>query len=727
MSSPSSLDPAPADQIGASGGPSACGACGVVNPSVAPFCAGCGHALQEPCGKCTQPVQLSQAFCGNCGNDLKAAVARRRGLLETKVADAIVAAKERDFERATGLLAVVTREKDFRFRDVVAKAEIARSKVDSVAIQESASASERLTAAKDAFGRNDLSRVIELLDSLPKKLLTPDAETLLKTSRDRLRQTEQAEASLHEAFEKRDWAAAGVILDTVMGLKPDDAAVAKLARKVGAKLIKNASALCESHKYSAAGQLLDCVPANSRDQAFTTLCETVNRMQWLSSQFDGEPLCTPTLGRLAKRWVEDSAGDPKAGAMLKRISETIKGPRRDRRNLFAPLEDEANHPTQGAIGILAHPECIDIGKNQTFRANPGQFNVAIGLALQGLGLGRVNEDFTTKKGLLKRLGRKKTGGCWGPDIGSWAIKAVRLEKNGEGLPALTHCEILPLDNPLTRDLTDEQTRQSIGEAVARFVDRNRPDSDAVWAGIPARELVSRFIQLPPVPDKQAKTLFENEMAAQIPLPLDEISRVTWLADRPTEQTAHLGRPALVAAAKQQFVNRYLETLEGAGLTVTGLQATSIALVNFLAEEFRDLLSPADPSDDAAASDDPRSLPTVTYFDCGAEMTTVLRVNSRSSWFWTFESGGNEFTRLLCRSTKVVHSDAERLKRHPAELVDPATQYGVVEQRIDEIRTRIDKAVSQQTDGRDGTDGGQSWCGGGGVFTHGWIKRVLCGR
>ncbi|MCA9137693.1 MAG: hypothetical protein KDB00_13070 [Planctomycetales bacterium] len=697
-----------------------CGACNAGNPAGGQFCASCGHALYEPCGECTKPVLLSQSFCGSCGADLLAAVAKRKVSMEAKIAEAISATKERNFDRAKELLAVVAREKDFRFSDVVGNAKVAQKKIESIAVQESASASDRIAAAQEAYECGDSVRVVELLGTLSPNLLTPEATSNLKRSQTRLDQIADADKSLQEAFQKRDWAASGVIIDRMMELKPDDESISNLALKVGKKLISKAESLRESHKYGAAANLLECVPGNARNEAFSRLQGIVDRNVWLSGQFKDEPLATPTLGRLAKSWVEQSGGDPQATAMLNRISKRIREPKSTSRDLFPPLFGSCQSWVGGKVGVLAFPACIDAENEKQYRSLSGQFNVAIGLAMQGLGLGRIKEDFSPKKGLLKRLSRKKTERCWGLDVGASGLKAVCLEAVENGNPKLVECYKLAFDAPMLRGGTDSSVDDVIREGVEKFLSEHDVETTPVWVSFPARELVSRFVKLPPVADKQANVLFDKEVETRIPLPLDEVCCVRWIAPYPDDEKTTIGRPAFVSAAKKQFVDRYLENLGEAGLTVAGLQATPLALINFASREFADLFE-AEPGEDHFET----KLPTVALFDCGAEMTIVLLISGASCWFWSFESGGNEFTRLLSRATTTTHSEAEKLKRNPASLERPDVQFEMVEARIEEMHGRLQKVVSDVLKEYEEFEIQQTWACGGGSLTHGWIKRILC--
>lgn len=700
-----------------------CGACGKTNPPEGQFCAACGHSLYEPCAGCTKPVSLSQAFCGNCGCDLVAATRGKIAELEAKIATAIKSAKQRDFEHARVMLDAVLREKDYRFREIVSQAETARKKINQVAEQEFGSATERIEQAIAAHEKGDAVKVVELLGGLAPKLLTPKAAEILAQSRTLLEQLGDSQSSLQEAFEKRDWATSGAILDRMLRLQPDDESVARLATKVGKKLISKAHTLRESHKYHAAASMLDCVPANARDDDYLRLHDYIESIRWLSDQFGGEPFATPTLGRLAKAWVERSSGDPQGLAILKRLSRHIKEPKDSSRELY-PWFDSATHSwVGGRIGILAYPASVATEKLAESRSAPGQFNVAIGLALQGLGVARVGEDFTTKKGLLSRFGRKKATGCWGIDVGASGIKAVYLTLNEEGQIQLQRCCYQPFKSTLTRSVNEADTSKIIRNAIETFLEKTNLQQEPVWVSFPARELVSRFVKLPPVNDKQARHLFDREVESRIPLPLDEVVCVRWMAELPDDELATIGRPAFVSAAKKQFIDRYLANLEAAGLTVSGLQAAPIALINLVDHEFADQVQFDGLDEDAKDI----KLPTVALADCGAETTTVLFVSSHSCWFWSFESGGEDFTRLIARATQTTHCDAERIKRDLSTLERPDVQYQTVEQKMDEMHGRISKLILDTLNEHKEFDLQQTWCCGGGVRTHGWIRRILCKR
>jgi Tfp pilus assembly PilM family ATPase len=252
--------------------------------------------------------------------------------------------------------------------------------------------------------------------------------------------------------------------------------------------------------------------------------------------------------------------------------------------------------------------------------------------------------------------------------------------------------------------------------------------------------VSRFVRLPPVKDKAALLLVQQEVDQKIPIESDELAIVRWIAEL-DEDELH-GRPAVITAAKTNAIQERLDLLSQAGLNVSGLQADPVALTNFAAYEFAELwadhqeVAEIDDSDnDADAEDQPQeddstelgpSSPTVAMVDCGASTTSLILVSGEAHWSWTIETGGEDLTSRLARSTKTKHSEAEQLKRNPAALTTPARQYKFIEDRQEELRSRLQTSLAEAIKQNPGFDVVQTWCFGGACLSHGWFRRMMLG-
>ncbi|MEM1068577.1 MAG: pilus assembly protein PilM, partial [Planctomycetota bacterium] len=205
---------------------------------------------------------------------------------------------------------------------------------------------------------------------------------------------------------------------------------------------------------------------------------------------------------------------------------------------------------------------------------------------------------------------------------------------------------------------------------------------------------------------------------KIPIPVEDLATVRWMAEL-NEESVH-GRAAVVTAARRQVIEDRISQWDALGLEVDGLQADTLALVNFLAFEFADAL-PDVMDDESVHRED---APAIALIDAGASATNLIVVSGESHWVWTMESGGEDITSLVARATKKTLSDAEKLKRNPADLKHPARQYKLVEQRQEEVRSRLETAFADglQQDGRFAIE--QSYCCGGASMGHGWVRRLM---
>ncbi|MFU7557401.1 pilus assembly protein PilM [Roseiconus sp. JC912] len=709
-----------------------CGKCQTANVSSSQFCAECGHTLYEKCIGCDKPVLLTQAFCGSCGQDLRVAIGKRKQQLEQKLADAVASTKNADYERARALLAaVISKESDYRFNDIVANAKVALEKIEQIASQLTTNASESIKAAKAAFESEDYKKAVLLLQNLPEKLLTDDARRILEKSQLTIQQSEFATNELRKAIEARDYAAAGQHLELLLEQQPENQKYQRLAKQVGEKLQQKAERRLDQNRYRAAMELLNSVPGFSRDDKHTALVERSEKLLWISQQFAGEPFATPSLGRLAKRWCEIAPADAKAKEALTIIAKRIKAERQDPRSLFATRGPKAHSRIGGDLNVLAFPKCVQGFDHPEIQRAPAECNVALGLALQGLGEAPITDQFfQPKQGLLGRLRRKKQNRCWGFDIGSSSIHAVCLQRNDEdGSISIVDGFVKRFDNLGAQLKGGDLNQDWLKESITEFIEGRDLTEVPVWVSLRGRELVTRFVQLPPVNDKQAKLLFEREIKDRIPVELDDVVLVKWLCELPDDEDHGIGRPSFVAAAKKSHLDPFVAMLESAGLTVSGIQAAPIALMNLAAVEFKELISgPTDDQDKPSVDADDRvgqpQLPAVALVDAGAETTTLCFVSARAYWFWTIESGGGEFTRMIARSSQKTHAEAEQLKRDVASIDRPHLVMEPVELRLDELRSRLEKIVMDAKKTGAPFDVLQTWCCGGGCKLHGWIKAIL---
>jgi Tfp pilus assembly PilM family ATPase len=255
--------------------------------------------------------------------------------------------------------------------------------------------------------------------------------------------------------------------------------------------------------------------------------------------------------------------------------------------------------------------------------------------------------------------------------------------------------------------------------IQKFLQAKQLEDQSVWVNLSGSHTVNRFVRLPPVKDKESRKLLVTEVKQLIPIPLDELSMACWI--RHLDDEVIIGRPGVVTAARKSIVTARMELLEACGLKLDGLQSDTVALANFGAHEF----APVWASVDAKPSSGEELLKrAVVMVDCGASATNLVIVSGESQWYWTLETGGEDLTALLSRTSKLTNEEAEKLKRNPAALSSPAKQYELIEQRLDEVRARLSTIASDGMRQNSDWKVIQTWCMGGGWQAHQWIRRVI---
>ncbi len=703
-----------------------CGGCSQVSTAEAKFCGGCGESLFESCQGCGKPVLLTQKFCGSCGSNLKQSLQQRLEKIHSSLAEAVQLAKSHKYDQSILLLKRAAHPADYRFKELASQAEAAIAKVEGLRDCATASAATLANQAKAAFDQDQKADAARLVQQIPEPLRDDASKQMLASSVAYLNQASTLVAELQTSIKDKNWTLAGSLLQQAIELAPADPRFKKLGAQVSAKLYQQSESHFQKCKYPLAAESLASVPEFCRRNDHDEKQSTADGLVWLSEQFDAEPFATANLGRLAVRLTKEAPHDEAAKTLVKKLAAQFKQPAESPRHPWAAWKASPKSWFGGPAGMLAYPQSVAFEQDSALRKVPGRFSVAIGLAMQGLGLGRVKENFVESKGLFSGFGRRKISSAWGIDIGSSSIGAVLLEQNDKGDLVVRQSYYQTFDAPTCRAGREQQTDQVITAAIEQLVAELELDDIPVWVNFPAAELVTRFVCLPPLADKQAANLLKTEVEQRIPMPIEDLRLVRWIADLGDDKS--VGRPASVSAGRKLAIQQRLELCAQAGLTVAGMQADSIALVNFADVEFADLWYPqaADDEQDEAKSQTENVDPTasVVLLDAGASSTTLVIVSGEAFWFWTIEAGGESLTTVLANNAKLVASDAEEKKINPASLDHPGRHFELVERRQEELRGRLEKMIRQATTQNDRFNIQQAWCTGGACLTHGWIRRIM---
>ena len=229
--------------------------------------------------------------------------------------------------------------------------------------------------------------------------------------------------------------------------------------------------------------------------------------------------------------------------------------------------------------------------------------------------------------------------AWGIEIGSYALKAVRLERNGDDV-TLADFAYIPHKKVLsTPDVDgDEMIRLAIGQFMSQQPDMRQ---GPILISVPGNGAFARFAKLPPVEPKKVPDIVKFEAVQQIPFPIEEVE---WDYETFTSEESpevEVGIFAITKGAVQARLNLYSEL----GLGPDGINISPVAAYNAIQYDMD--LTPTSPG--------------TIVLDIGTASTDLIIAEGGRTWIRTFPIGGHNFTEALITSFKLTYSKAEKLK------------------------------------------------------------------
>src|ERR1700685_1478244 len=111
----------------------------------------------------------------------------------------------------------------------------------------------------------------------------------------------------------------------------------------------------------------------------------------------------------------------------------------------------------------------------------------------------------------------KRPGVWGIDLGQCALKAIRLDRDDEGVIQATAFDYI--EHPKILSQPDADPDQLTREALEKFLSQNTIRGDIVCVTVPGQSGLARFGKLPPVEEKKIAAIVRFEAKQQIPFNL----------------------------------------------------------------------------------------------------------------------------------------------------------------------------------------------------------------
>lgn len=231
--------------------------------------------------------------------------------------------------------------------------------------------------------------------------------------------------------------------------------------------------------------------------------------------------------------------------------------------------------------------------------------------------------------------------CWGIEVGAAAIKAIKLERDGDGV-RVADFAVVPHKRVLTTPEIDqaEAIRLALGAFMAQYRELVRGARIAV--SIPGHMSFARFAQLPPVEPKGVPNVVKFEAVQQIPFPIDEVEWDYQTFSTQDSPDLEVG----IFAVTRERVNEQLSLLGDAGLTPDVITLGPVAVYNAIAYDLSFT----------------EETPGTVILDIGTQATDLIVADAGRVWIRTFPLGGHAFTEALGEAFKLNYVKAEKLKR-----------------------------------------------------------------
>lgn len=696
----------------------ACPSCSAVNGETAKYCFSCGVPLWESCSACNASTRIGQRFCGGCGHNLGAEVDQRlrdtRGWLEM----AREALERSEYEEAAAVAIRVIQRDDPRFAELSAEAQQLVDRAQQERHQWRLKVDEAREAVERATDAGDYERVIELLSPFPEPVLGETLARSLASARSQRAAIGDLSMRLRRAIEAKELVVAGRLVDELLLLRPQREEHTKLAIKIGRALLQSAERRFQNGLYADALARLDAVPQPARGtREYAQLRSRIDDAEWLSDQLARSPFATPALGRLAQRLAKIAPQGTETTTQLKRLATELRRGAADSRSLYPPWNDPPRGWAEAPIAVLNRPQEFAGGDTAVLNQHPTRFAVAIGLALQGIGLAafagqlRLAPARSALRRILHRPARVDT--AWGVDAGTSAIRAVRLERTADGV-RIAEALMMPLDQPLGRSEGAREATADLQQLLRQLAAKIAASGDIpVWGNLPAREALGRFLTLPPAPEKTLTKIVEQEIGSAFPVAVDELCVMHAIT---SSGGGSDGARAVMVAARRERVAQRARLFEEAGIQLHGLQADPVALHNFAHFELREYLGPR-PADGTAPEG-------IALVDGGASGTTFYIATNEGFWFRFLDGGGEDLTARLAAACATTRQEAELLKMNPATIPALRGAMHEVESEMLQSARRLNQHFRSASDFFGDLRLEHIFCTGGAPLMHGWVRHVL---
>lgn len=237
----------------------------------------------------------------------------------------------------------------------------------------------------------------------------------------------------------------------------------------------------------------------------------------------------------------------------------------------------------------------------------------------------------------------KAKAAWGIEVGSAAIKAIRLERDGTDVRV---ADFVVIPHPKVLTTPDLNIEEMLRISLGAFMTQKTLEGAVVMMGVPGNDSLSRFAKLPPIPKKAVPQTVMFEAKQQIPFPLDEVEWDYHLFASEESPELEVG---IFAVLKEKIAQR-LSLCRELGLQPAALTICPLAVYNCMIYD-RDLDKPG--------------RETIAFLDIGTRSSDLVVIADGHCWVRTFPIGGHHFTEAVATAFSVPYGKADRLKAEAA--------------------------------------------------------------
>ncbi|MCE5302433.1 MAG: pilus assembly protein PilM [Planctomycetaceae bacterium] len=714
-----------------------CPRCRTTNPSPRKFCVKCGASLWETCLRCGEICTTGESYCGSCGVPLDEAAAERLEAIDAEFREATAHQTAGRYQQAQTILTHIAENEHPRLLE---RADRARRLAQQWTVERQRAeigAENTLLEARRLFGEADYDAAARQLETVPDCLRNEAVAALFSEIALRRSQVSSLEQEMQTTLRERRLLDLPQQIASLLAVQPHHVRAQRLAQQLRNHLLTDAKRHLARCDYHVALQRMEAVVPLGETSGWESLRRRTGELSCLAWDLAHAPVIDPALCAAADRMRRLAPNDRKAEKLLEQLRRRAaadRDPRRIEPIRWArpPQSTPLGFPIDWCVGWrrIAAAESLERGMDRTvLRQNPGRFQIACGLALAALDRAalRINLLAAESHGLAERVAGlvrpKKRRGAWGIDLGTAALKAVRMTWPDEAQqPSLDTVAVFEYAKPLGQAVNDLEETRLISDAIDAFLHSRSVQGDVVCVGLPGRMAMCRWMDVPPVSPQKVRSLIEFETRLEVNLLLDQLLWDWGTLDATASRrgdpklSAKNGCRALWVAVKRQAAERYQTMFRRLKLRVDLLQPDFIALHNFLAHEHQI----ADPTTAPA-------IQAVAALDVGCNATNIVVSSPRSFWFHSCGVAGHSFTRALVKEFGLSVAQAELTKRSP-ETADCLSQWQAailpgLEDFAEEVRKSLNAYIAAEPDHPVRQIVGL----GGGFSLHGLFRYLRCGR